>query len=98
MLSDAHTSETLAEWGLVNRVVAPEDVDATAGELAQRLAAGPTRSLGVMKRLYRRSLTNDMASMFQEEADATALISQTEDRQEGVRAISEGRPPKFTGR
>jgi enoyl-CoA hydratase/carnithine racemase len=51
-----------------------------------------------MKRLYRRSLTNDMESAFREEADATALISQTEDRIEGVTAFVEGRPAEFTGR
>jgi 2-(1,2-epoxy-1,2-dihydrophenyl)acetyl-CoA isomerase len=97
MLSDTLTSERLAEWGVVSRLVPPEDVEATASELAQRLAAGPTRSLGLAKRLYRRSLTNDMATMFTEEADASALLTQTEDRHEGVRAFLEGRPPNFTG-
>jgi 2-(1,2-epoxy-1,2-dihydrophenyl)acetyl-CoA isomerase len=98
LLSDTLTSETLAGWGVVNRLVPADQVEAVAGELAQRLAVGPTRTLGVMKRLYRRSLTNDMATMFTEEADATALISQTEDREEGVTAFLEGRPPRFTGR
>ena len=97
-LSETLTSETLADWGVVNRLVAPEEVHAVAGELAHRLADGPTRTLGVMKRLYRRSLANDMQSAFREEADATALISQTADRIEGVNAFLEGRPPHFTGR
>ena len=98
LLSDTLTSETLAEWGVVNRLVPAGEVESTASELAQRIAAGPTRSFGIAKRLYRRSLTNDMATMFTEEADATALISQTEDRQEGVRAFLEGRAPEFRGR
>jgi enoyl-CoA hydratase/carnithine racemase len=38
-----------------------------------------------------------MATMFTEEADASALLTQTEDRHEGVRAFLEGRPPEFTG-
>jgi 2-(1,2-epoxy-1,2-dihydrophenyl)acetyl-CoA isomerase len=97
-LSDTLTTETLAEWGVINRVVPTEEVETVAGELAQRLAAGPTLSLGVTKRLYRRSLTSDMATIFREEADATALIAQTEDRQEGVASFREGRPPEFTGR
>ena len=98
LLSDTMTSEQLAEWGVINRLVAAEEVEATAGNLAQRLAAGPTRSLGVTKRLYRRSLAQDMTTVFQEEADATALISQTQDRQEGVASLLEGRSAKFTGR
>jgi 2-(1,2-epoxy-1,2-dihydrophenyl)acetyl-CoA isomerase len=98
LLSDTLTSETLAGWGVVNRLVPADQVEGVAGELAQRLAEGPTRTLGVMKRLYRRSLTSDMATMFTEEADATALISQTEDRREGVAAFLDGRPARFTGR
>lgn len=97
LLSDTITSETLAEWGAVNRLVPAEQVEPTAAELAARLAAGPTRSLGLTKRLYRRSLVSDMATAFGEEATATALVSQTRDRIEGVQALIEGRRPDFTG-
>ena len=97
LLSDTITSETLAEWGAVNRLVGADQLDATAGELAQRLANGPTRSLGLTKRLYRRSLDADMSTMFAMEADATALISTTQDRVEGVRSLIEGRSPNFIG-
>lgn len=97
LLSETLTSETLASWGCVNRLVPPDQVEATARDLAQRLAAGPTRSLGISKRLYRRSLASDMETMFYEEADATALVTTTSDRYEGVKALVEGRPPEFTG-
>lgn len=97
LLGETLTSEAIHGWGVVNRLVAPDDVEATAAELAGRLAAGPTRSLGMAKRLYRRSLVSDMATAFGEEAAATALISQTADRVEGVRALLEGRRPDFTG-
>jgi 2-(1,2-epoxy-1,2-dihydrophenyl)acetyl-CoA isomerase len=97
LLSDTLTSETLAEWGAVNRLVPADEVEATAGELADRLAAGPTRTIGLTKGLYRRSLVSDMATAFREEAAATALISQTNDRLEGVRALIEGRRSDFTG-
>jgi hypothetical protein len=50
-----------------------------------------------MKTLYRRSLTSDMATMFLEEADAAAMVTQTDDRIEGVRALLDGRPANFTG-
>ena len=97
LLSDTLTSDTLAEWGLINRLVPADEVESTAAELANRLAEGPTRSLGLTKRLYRRSLVSDMATSFAEEANATALLSQTQDRMEGVQALIEGRPAKFTG-
>jgi 2-(1,2-epoxy-1,2-dihydrophenyl)acetyl-CoA isomerase len=97
LLSEPVTSEVLSDWGVVNRAVAGADVLPTAMDLARRLAEGPTRALGLTKRLYRRSLSVDMATSFEEERAATALISTTEDRLEGVRSFAEGRPPKFTG-
>lgn len=97
LLSDGVTSETLHEWGVINRLVPADQVEETASELAQRLASGPTRSLGMTKRLYRRSLVSDMSTSFAEEATATAMISQTDDRAEGVKSLMEGRRPDFTG-
>lgn len=97
LLSDTLTSETIASWGCVNRLVPADQLEATAADLAQRLAAGPTRTLGISKQMYRRSLTNNMETMFYEEADATALVTQTSDRYEGVKSLMEGRPPEFTG-
>ncbi len=97
LLSDTITSETLAEWGCVNRLVPEDQVETVAGELAARIAAGPTRSLGISKQMYRRSLTNSMETMFYEEADATALVTNTTDRYEGVKSLMENRPPEFTG-
>lgn len=97
MLGAAFTSADLAAWGAVNRLVPGDRVEATARELAVTLAAGPTRSLGQAKRLYRRSLVSDMATAFAEEAAAVAMVSQTEDRIEGVRSLVEGRRPEFRG-
>jgi 2-(1,2-epoxy-1,2-dihydrophenyl)acetyl-CoA isomerase len=98
LLSDQLTSADLEGWGLLNRVVDAAEVLPTALELAHRLASGPTRTLGLTKSLYRRSLSVDMATSFEQEQAATALISTTEDRTEGVMSFIEGRPPNFTGR
>jgi 2-(1,2-epoxy-1,2-dihydrophenyl)acetyl-CoA isomerase len=97
LLGDTVTSADLHRWGAVNRLVPDDAVDKTAGELAGRLAAGPTLSLGQARRLYRRSLVSDMTTAFAEEAAATAMLSQTRDRVEGVAALLEGRRPDFTG-
>ena len=97
LLSETLTSEMLYEWGSVNRLVPAAELERTAGDLATRLAAGPTKALGLTKRLYRRSLVSDMATAFGEEAAASALVSQTRDRIEGVQALLEGRRPDFTG-
>ncbi|MEO5839302.1 MAG: enoyl-CoA hydratase-related protein [Acidimicrobiales bacterium] len=96
-LSDPVTSDQLRVWGAVNRVVPADQVEQTARELANRLASGPTRSLGQAKRLYRRSSVSDMATAFAEEQSTSALLSLTHDRLEGMQAFMQGRAPEFTG-
>ncbi len=97
-LRERFTSEDLHRWGAVNRLVPEADLIGTAKELADQLAAGPTRSLGEAKRLYRRSLDSDMTTAFLEEDASLALLSQTHDRKEGVQSLMEGRQAKFEGR
>ena len=97
MLRERFVSEDLDSWGVINRLVEPDQVTATARELATRLAEGPTRSLGLAKALYRRALSSDMTTAFHEEAAAVAMISETADRVEGVKSLNKKRAPKFIG-
>ena len=82
--------------GLVNRVVAPDDLPKVAAEWAGRLAAVP-RALGLTKRLLNRSLDVDRATAFREEALAQELNMGTVDANEGVQAFVERRDPQFRG-
>ena len=97
LLGDTVTAETLDGWGLINRLVEPQDVMPTAMDLARRLAEQPTRSLGLAKRHYRRSLEADWNTMLREEMAGQALNTTTADRDEMTRAMAEGRKPRFTG-
>jgi len=97
LLGGMVTAETLNGWDLINRLVPKDQVMPTALELGRQLAQGPTRSIGLTKRLYRLSLETGMGAMRREEMNALALLSTTEDRVEGVKAMKEGRPAKFTG-
>ncbi|KUI44836.1 enoyl-CoA hydratase [Mycobacterium sp. GA-1199] len=92
---DAATCERLT---LVNRVVAPEETDAVADELAQRLAAGPTVMLALTKRLLSVSSESGRDRAFEQEAWAQEVVSWTADLQEGLRSFAERRPPNFQGR
>jgi len=47
------TAEEALEWGLVSRLVEPDELATAAGDLAARLAAGPAFSLASAKRLIR---------------------------------------------
>jgi 2-(1,2-epoxy-1,2-dihydrophenyl)acetyl-CoA isomerase len=93
---DVPAAEAL-RLGLVGEVVPLSDLQARAGELAARLAAGPTRTLGITKRLVNRALDLDRDSALVEEAWGQELVMTTADAQEGVKAFVERRDPEFRG-
>ena len=95
---DPISAEDAHATGLINKVVAPDELQAATREWAERLARGPTRSIGASKALLNRALETDLATAFEEEATAQAMMSQTLDFSEGVRAFAEKRDPEFKGR
>jgi 2-(1,2-epoxy-1,2-dihydrophenyl)acetyl-CoA isomerase len=95
--ADSWSAADAERIGLVNKVVPGEDLEKVTTEWAERLAAGPTKALGLAKRLLNRSLESDLATSLEEEALAQELITSTEDIKEGMRAFAERRDPRFTG-
>ena len=96
--ADAWSAADAEGIGLVNKVVPPEELEKATAAWAERLAAGPTRALGLAKRLLNRSLESDLATSLEEEALTQELINQTDDIKEGMIAFAERRDPTFTGR
>jgi 2-(1,2-epoxy-1,2-dihydrophenyl)acetyl-CoA isomerase len=96
--ADAWGAADAERIGLVNKVVTPDELETAATEWADRLAAGPTRALGLAKRLLNRSLESDLATSLEEEALTQELINQTDDIKEGMIAFAERRDPNFIGR
>jgi len=84
--------------GMINRVVADEDLQAEAFAYARKLASGPTRSIGMIKRLLNRSFDSDLATQLDFEAAYQGLVTSTEDIQEGWTSFFEKREPRFKGR
>ncbi|MFM8303574.1 MAG: enoyl-CoA hydratase/isomerase family protein [Actinomycetota bacterium] len=83
--------------GLVNKVVPAAQLRAATTEWAERLAQGPTKTIGLAKRLLNRSLDADRATLFEEEAMTVELVGGTADSTEGVASFRERRPTEFTG-
>lgn len=87
------------EWGLVNEVYPTEKFDEEVRSLAQRLAAGPTRSYAVTKQLLHQSATADRLDWhLDQELDQLARIADSADFAEGIDAFFGKRPPKFEGK
>jgi 2-(1,2-epoxy-1,2-dihydrophenyl)acetyl-CoA isomerase len=84
-------------WGLVSEVVAAETLPARAAELAARLAALPTRGIGMTKRLIDHAPTASLEEQLEREAQLQAAATQTDDFKEGVAAFLEKRSPEFRG-
>ncbi len=95
---DDMSAEEGERWGLVSKVVAPDQLAATAREWAERLAKGPTFAIGMSKRLLNRSLESSLETALEEEAMAQMLVTQSEDTREGMMAFMERRQPQFRGR
>jgi 2-(1,2-epoxy-1,2-dihydrophenyl)acetyl-CoA isomerase len=96
-LGDDLSAADASRLGLVNRVVPADALEQTARELAERLANGPTKALGLAKWLLNRAFESDRRSAFDEEALAQELVTQTEDAAEGMRSFAERRVPRFKG-
>jgi 2-(1,2-epoxy-1,2-dihydrophenyl)acetyl-CoA isomerase len=95
---DDMSAEDAERWGLVSKVVAPDQLAATAREWAERLAKGPTFAIGLSKRLLNRSLESSFETALEEEAMAQMLVTQSEDTREGMMAFMERRTPQFKGK
>ncbi len=89
---------TAAEWGLVNRVVAHDDLMTEALAVAVQVAAQPPQALRMAKTLLRQGRDTTFDQMLEMSAAMQALAHLTEDHQEGVAAVLEKRPGNFTGR
>ncbi len=86
------------DWGLVNQVVADDQLDATMRALAARLASGPTRAFAQARALVLGSHARSAADQLEAEKRALLAMAATADFREGVTAFVEKRTPTFTGR
>ena len=91
---DAATAERI---GLVTRVVPHDDLMPQALALASRLAAGPTRAYGLIKRALEHNQSVGFQGAVDYEAYLQEIAGRTADYREGVAAFLEKRPPAYRG-
>jgi 2-(1,2-epoxy-1,2-dihydrophenyl)acetyl-CoA isomerase len=83
--------------GIVNQVVAPEELESATLELAQRLRAAPPIALAGAKHAVYMSQAAELEEMLRYETEVQLRCFESDDAHEGVQAFLEKREPKFTG-
>lgn len=85
------------EWGMVNRVVAPEQLDEETQKVADYYAKAPTKAVAMMKKMLNKSFHSDLDTMLEYEAYCQEIAGRSNDYKEGVTAFNEKRKPEFRG-
>jgi len=91
-------AEKALELGLIYKVIPAEKLMEEALELAQRLAAGPTRAIGMIKSMLNKSFDSDIMTALEREASLQGIAVSTADVVEGVTSFLQKRPPEFKGK
>ena len=95
--ADIIDAEDAGRLGIVNRVVADDELPAETMALARRIADGPRIALGYMKRNLLAAETEPFQTVLELEAAHQARCAFTEDHKEAVAAFVEKRRPVFKG-
>jgi enoyl-CoA hydratase/carnithine racemase len=93
-LGEAVPARSALEWGLVNRVVPLDRLEAEALALAQRLARQPAGALTATKKLMRDG--EALVAQMNAESEHFARRLRTAEAREAFTAFAERRPPDFT--
>ncbi len=97
-LADMIDATEAHRLGLINRIVAHDELMAQVNEVATRIAHGPLTSYRYMKANINLAQSTDFRTMLDREAETHLRCGMTADHQEGVRAFMEKRTPNFTGK
>lgn len=95
LTGDVVDARTAGEWGIVNRVVPDDELDAATVDLLERATRGSAMSKALGKQAYYRQIGLDQPDAYRLAVEAMAQSSQIPDAQEGMRAFLEKRPPRF---
>ncbi|MGI8787942.1 MAG: enoyl-CoA hydratase-related protein [Pyrinomonadaceae bacterium] len=97
MTGDAIDANRAAQIGMINRVVATENLMEETMRMAKKLSLAPTASIGRIKRMLNQTFSNDLQTQLNLEAEMQIESGKSNDFKEGVQAFFEKRQPNFTG-
>ncbi len=89
---------TAANWGLIWKAVADNNLMAEARALTAKLADGPTVGFALTKELIQAAAVNTLDTQLDLEAKNQRICGESPDYAEGVSAFLQKRPASFTGK
>ena len=95
LTGDPVDAETALSWGLVNKVVEPDELMDTARALAARIARNGPTALGLAKTCVTRGMSTDVDAGGMHESDAFGLCFGHGEAGEGITAFFEKRPASW---
>src|SRR6184192_4689025 len=98
MLGDRWTAAQLQSLGVINRVVAHDQLDPTVNEIAKQLARKSPIAMRLGRDSFYRQEDMDFRAALHYLHGQFLLVSQTEDSKEGIKAFFEKREPDFKGK
>jgi enoyl-CoA hydratase len=98
LTGDFVDAETAYAWGLVERVVAVDELEDAALAVASSIASQSPHAVAVLRELARTTRDLPLEEGLRREADGFVRCLRSEDGAEGVAAFIEKREPRFTGR
>ncbi|MDY0072973.1 MAG: enoyl-CoA hydratase [Thauera sp.] len=91
---DAHEAQ---RRGLINRVVAADELDAEVGRLAASILAKSPLAIRMGKQMFYQQLESGLEAAYQLAAETMACNAMSEDAAEGMSAFAEKRSPVWRG-
>ncbi len=86
-LGRRHTPQAFERWGIINLVVPEDDLAEVSLTIARQLAAGPTKVIAGIKQLANLSAREGVKAADARQAEVSAGIWETKDRQRGFNAF-----------
>ena len=96
--ADILSAAEAEEFGLVNRVVPADELDAFVDDWASRLAAGPPIALSLSKKMLNNATHVTLAQALEDEARSQSVTLASDDTADAFKAFVEKREPNFKGR